>query len=407
MILLAASACGVSSVAVASGPVLRIGVMLPLSGVDAQPAQGELRGIQIAVDAINSEGGVRSRRVQLVVRDLHAIDAAPRVAQDLKAAGVSAVLGTYASYLSIPASRAVSDRGLVYWETGAVADQVTGPKRPLVFRVGASGAQLGRNSSVFAAEELAPRLGVDVSRMRLAVVEEDDAYGASVADGVVAEAVHRKMLVVTRVRYRAGAPNWDAVFGQLALAGTDVVMLSSYIEDGVAFRREMLRRQLKVGALIGTTMAECGPDFGADLGADAIGVFASDRPTQGFNPGALTRPGRHAFEQLRTRYVRRYGADPAEEAISGFSSAWSLLRYVLPKASGQASAAIAAAARAEVVPVGDLPNGAGLQFGVGDQAGQNLRAASVVWQWQGVRKSVTVWPPAYANGRIRLVPLPR
>ena len=51
------------------------------------------------------------------------------------------------------------------------------------------------------------------------------------------------------------------------------------------------------------------------------------------------------------------------------------------------------------MPRGSLPNGAGLQFST-DPAmlGQNTRAAAVIWQWQGVRHSVTVWPPVDATG---------
>jgi hypothetical protein len=39
--------------------------------------------------------------------------------------------------------------------------------------------------------------------------------------------------------------------------------------------------------------------------------------------------------------------------------------------------------------------------------GQNVRAASVIWQWQGVRHSVTVYPPVFATGVPILIPLPR
>ena len=86
------------------------------------------------------------------------------VMAELKADGATVVVGAYSSDLSIPASQAASDAGLVYWEAGAVADQLTGRGLPLVFRVGASGTNLGSNSATFAATELAPRL--DESRPR-------------------------------------------------------------------------------------------------------------------------------------------------------------------------------------------------------------------------------------------------
>ncbi|HVA58929.1 MAG TPA: ABC transporter substrate-binding protein [Mycobacteriales bacterium] len=401
------SGCAGSGLSARSPSGLRVGVMLPLTGVDAEPAREELNGIELAADAVNQRGGIGGRAIDLVVRDVNSIAAASRVAAQFRQAGVPLVMGTYASWLSLPAAHAVATDGMVYWETGAVADQLTGAGQPLVFRVGASGSDLGQNSATFAALQLAPRLHLSLPRLRLAVVEEDDPYGDSVATGVVGEATRRGMPVVARIRYNAAHPAWDTVFAQLRAAAPDVVMLSSYIQDGVAFRRQMLARGFHTGALIGTTMAECGPTFGSELGPDAIGVFASDRPTRGFNPAALNGSGRAAYAVLADDYTRRFGLQPAEEAISGFSSAWALFVDVLPAARQLDSLGIAAAARGQDLAAGTLPNGAGLKFATGTEQGQNLLAASVIWQWQGVRHSVTVWPQVYAFGHIELVPLPR
>ena len=57
---------------------------------------------------------------------------------------------------------------------------------------------------------------------------------------------------------------------------------------------------------------------------------------------------------------------------------------------------------------GTLANGAGLKFATSSGAmGQNTRAAVVIWQWQGIRHSVTVYPPVYATGTVGFIPLPR
>src|SRR5438094_6688883 len=100
----------------------------------------------------------------------------------LKAEGVGVVVGAYSSDLSMAASAAAADAGLVYWEAGAVADQLTGRGLPMVFRVGASGTNLGSNSARFAASQLAPRLGKQATSLRLAIVAADDDYARSVAD---------------------------------------------------------------------------------------------------------------------------------------------------------------------------------------------------------------------------------
>ncbi len=437
------------------GPV-RIGAVFPLTGNAAGLADQERQGVQIAVDLVNADGGVGGRRVLLEVRDLETAQDAPAIMANFKADGVQVVIGAYSSGLSIAASSAASAAGLVYWEAGAVADQLTGRGLALVFRVGASGTNLGSNSAAFTAEALAPRLDKAPSAMRLAIVNADDAYASSVADAAAASALRAGMPIVARATYSLTLPQWPTIMSRLAAARPDVIILASHIPDGVAFRQAMLAAGLHVSALIGSTMAECSPDFAGELGADAIGVFASDRPTGGFQPSALSEQARTVYRRLAFAWASRmptHGAiqgywgtastadpsvgavaspsvpaasaytiagpieegsaasGPTEEGISGFTAAWALLHDVLPVAArtGDLTAqGIALAARNVDLPMGSLPNGAGLRFSSDpDTLGQNTRAAAVIWQWQAVRSYAFVWPSTYATGAISSVPLTR
>jgi branched-chain amino acid transport system substrate-binding protein len=387
--------------------VIRVGALFPLNGTMSTLARQEYQGVEIARDMVNMDGGVNGTPIQLDSRELDDPSAAGAAVQSLRADGVSVVIGTYSSALSVPASAAASAVGLTYWEAGAVADRVTGRALPNVFRVGASGANLGANSAIFAATVLAPRLDRTPAAMRVSVVLEDDDYGHSVGDSAVRSARAWGMNVVSYTTYNAHNPNWSPVLDAVAAAHPDVLVLASYIPDGVAFRRAMLAAHLHVGALIGSTMAECGPDFGLELGPAAIGVFASDRPTQGFNEDVLTPVARATYERFSRMWEQTTGGAPTEEGLAGFSAAWALFRDVLPHGGALDANSIAATARTLDIPRGSLPNGAGIQFS-SDPAmrGQNTRAAAVIWQWQAVRHSVTVWPPVDATGTPELIPLP-
>ena len=440
------SGCGVGRTD--PGPI-RIGAVFPITGAAASLAGPELAGVRIAADQVNADGGIGGRKIELVVRDLPSRADADKVMQDLRASGVRLVIGAYSSDLSIAASEAADKAGLLYWEAGAVADRLTGRGLPLVFRVGASGSNLGANSSNFAATELASRLGKPVSELRVGIAVADDDYARSVADAAESTARERGMPVVIRRSYNLNVPDWPSVMADLAAARPDVLILASHIPDGIAFRQAMLTAGLKVGALIGSTMAECDPDFAGELGADAIGVFASDRPTAGFQASALAPEAAAAYARFAADWAaaskaaaggaggsagdgdggygaRDYGtaeytihgpaedptAEQDEEALAGYSAGWALFRHVLPGAAAKGGAldpdAVASAARAVDLPEGSLPNGAGLRFS-NDSArlGQNERAAAVIWQWQAVRTYAFVWPPTYATGSIDFVPLAR
>jgi len=426
----------------ATGDPIRIGAVFPISGTATSLALEELRGVQLAADFVNADGGVGGRRIVLDLRDLESGDAAPAAMASLRADGVTAVIGAYSSELSIPAAAAADKAGLVYWEAGAVADQLTGQGLPLVFRVGASSTNLGDNSANFAATQLAPRLGTTAAGVRLAIVAANDAYPQSVAAAAASTARANGSQIVDQQTYNLTYPNWPKVMAELAAAKPSVIILASHIDDGVAFRKAMVVAGLKVAALIVSTMAECTPDFAGELGADAIGVFASDRPTGGFQPTALDPTARALYDRLAAAWALdnpvsapsdEYGtgpdpatspstgpvivgpidetsaaAGPSEEALSGFSAAWALFHDVLPGAApgGLTAASIAATARALDLPSGSLPNGAGIQFSsAAASLGQNLRAAAVIWQWQAVQKYTFVWPPTYATGSVQFVPL--
>jgi len=405
-LILAVLAAVCASVA-AAGPVpLRVGAIFPLSCSTAPDSSDEYLGATLAAQLVNAAGGVAGHPISLDLRDVEDQAQIPAAVSSLHDDGVPVVIGAYSSQLSIPAAAAVSNAGMVYWETGAVADRVTGEGSPLVFRVGVNGAELGANAGRFMLQELVPRMGIPVAKIRVSFVTADDDYGHSVADATRAALEAGGLSISGESVYNPYTPDWAPAMRALAAAKPDILVLSSHIQDGIAFRRAFLAAGLQVKVFMGTTMAQCDQDFGNVLGSAAVGVFASDRPQGDFNPGALDPEARALYDRFAALWKQRTGESaPTEEGIAGFSAAWVLFADVLGRAGDNGAQGIAAAARALDLPSGSLPNGGGVLFSTAPgQLGQNVRAAAVVWQWQAPRHSVVVWPPAYATGQVRLSP---
>src|SRR5918993_361717 len=91
--------------------------------------------------------------------------------------------------------------------------------------------------------------------------------------------------------------------------------------------------------------------------------------------------------------------------LASFSGAWALFRHVLPEAGSMAPADVAAAARRVRVPAGGLPNGSGIEFAPpgGADAGANLRAASVIWEWTEENRRDVVWPDQFATAKLAAI----
>ena len=385
---------------------VRVGAIYPLSGTQGMGGIDEYHGVRVAAELVNADGGVGGRPVVLDQVDVPEADAAPGAITALADRGVDLVLGSYGSTISSPAAAAAAGRGSLFWETGAVG-KLAGPGGgDLVFRVAPTGGLLGRGAIRFVADQLAPKLGRPASSLRFAIAAVDDVYGHAVADGARAELRDRGLEVSADVAYDPRRYDPAKVVAEVAAARPDVLFVVAYLEDGVALRREQVRQHLPLLASIGTSSSYCMPEFGALLGRDAVGLFASDKPdTHGINPSGLAPDARALLDRADAAYREANGHSMSAAALAGFSGAWALFRHVLPEASSLDPADVAAAARRARVPAGGLPNGSGLEFAPpgGADAGANLRAASVIWEWTEVNRREVTWPPQFATAPIATI----
>jgi branched-chain amino acid transport system substrate-binding protein len=381
-------------------PALRVGAVYPLSGSQGPGGLEEFRGVEIAVALTNEDGGVGGRPVELVPIDVPGPDAAPDAIEQLDREGVDIVVGSYGSTISAPAADAAARRGLLFWETGAVGEMTGRGAGELAFRVAPTGAVLGRNAIIFVADRFAPVLDVNPSELRYAVTLVDDAYGRAVAQGALDEIEARGYRLAARLPYDPRRVDMADLVARLARARPDVLFVSAYLEDAVAMRREMVAQGLDLLVGIGTSSSYCMPQFGTELGPDAVGLFASDKPDGGaLNETGLTASGRTLLERARDAYRDRFDEPMSAAALAGFSAAWALLDEVAPRAAAFTPSAIATAANEIDLPIGSLPNGSGLRFGQTGSAtaGANLLASSIIWQWQAPGEHVAVWPARYAT----------
>ena len=137
---------------------VRIGAIYPLSGPQAVGGIEEFRGVKVAADLVNADGGVDGRRIELNQVDVPEADAAPGAVRGLADQGVELFVGSYGSTISSPAAQAAVGRGRLFWETGAVGKMAGTGAGDLVFRVAPTGGVLGRSAISFVADQLAAKL---------------------------------------------------------------------------------------------------------------------------------------------------------------------------------------------------------------------------------------------------------
>lgn len=401
--LLAAIACSPLQMPT-RGPSLVIGAIYPLTGSQAEGGQEELGGVKAAL-AVARDQRRSLDGVELQVMDVRTPEEA-RAAVDrlIDRFHVPLIIGTYGSTLSAAAAARADERHVVYWETGAVADEVTAG-REYVFRTVATGSTLGRMAARFTLQVLLGAAGLAPEAARVAIVGVDDVYGRSVADAEEAAARDAGMQVVSRVRYDPHAYSAVAIADQVAASRPNYLWDVSYLDDGIAVWRAILDHRIPLLAVVGTSSAFCMDDFGRILGAQAVGVYAADKPDSSIPTRALRPEAQELLGRARQAYRSLTGdSDMPIPAVAGFVGGWVLFHHVLPGLAGNVTSdAVRDAAYRLDVPEGSEINGGGVRFSPAGSpdAGQNLRATSVVGQWQAINQMKVVYPPAYADSAPR------
>ena len=128
--LAAAGTSGLSmpfiSAAHAAEDAVRLGVLLPLSGPLASLGNDVMRGFELAKNFINEDGGVFGQQVELVVADVpSSTEATSQATRLITTDKVKVIMGSYASSISFAASQVAERNKVIYFEQGAVADDIT------------------------------------------------------------------------------------------------------------------------------------------------------------------------------------------------------------------------------------------------------------------------------------------
>ena len=382
-----------------------VGAVYPTAGPQGGPGAGadELHGLQLAAAFVNAHGGIRGRPVEVRLASADSLDGAADAVEALARQGVTVVAGSYGSTIARPAAEAAARLRLIFWETGAVGEIGPGAAPgTYFFRVAPSGVVLGREAVAFVRDRLASRL--DIRRpLQYSVVYVDDGFGRAEAQGEVAEIRRSHLPLGATVAYNPWHPDYPSLVARIARARTDVLIAAGYMEDAVGLRHALVAARVPLVVTIGGCSAFIMPEFGRRLGREATGVFASDKTGGDVLPTkALSAEAARQLVWARQEFQRRYGHPLWEPGLSGFSGGIALFQHVLPGARDLSAVAVASAIQRASLPLGALPNGSGLAFvppGAA-AAGENLRAASVIWEWVAPYTRALVWPPAFATHAI-------
>ncbi|QYJ19998.1 ABC transporter substrate-binding protein [Achromobacter sp. ES-001] len=363
---------------------INVGVILPLSGANAQFGINSRQGLELAADEINAAGGIKAlggAKLKLIIADATSQPTtAATVAQRLITQNrCVALIGAYASSLTLAVSEVTERRGIPLL-TMSFSDVLTERGFKHIFQVVSKGSVLGRAQYDYAASVVAGASDIK----KIALLYEDTAYGTSQAIGVRNAAKAAGAQIVLDEAYPLGITDVTPLISKLRASDAQIVFPISYLNDSLLIIRVMRQQRLTV-PIVGGAAGYVIPDFAKALGQYSQAVLS------------IAPANYDQAPEYTERYRKRFGTFMPHEALEHAVCA-GVLAQALEVAASDKPEAVSKALRAQKYDQGwaGVMSGGGVHF---DANGLNTLAQPIMVQWQN-NELVSVWPKALAKGAV-------
>ncbi len=335
---------------------VRMGVGAPITGPDAAFGAQLKNGAEQAVADINASGGALGQKIELSAGD-DAGDAKQgrSVANDFIGQGVTFVVGHFNSSVTMPASDAYNEAGVLEITPGSTNPQITERGLPLLFRTCGRDDQQG---GVAAAYLVAHEKG-----KRIAIIHDKSTYGKGLADetrkALAAAGVHDVLYEGLNV----GEKDFSSIVSKIKSVDADIVFFGGVHTEGGLLVRQMRDQGVKAVLMGGDGIAS--QEFAAIAGPGVEGTLMT------FPPDPRLRP--EAAAVVKEFEAKNY--NPETYTLYSYAAV-QVIRQGIEKAKSVDPAAVAKA----------LHGGGPFKTVVGDLSFDNkgdvTRADYVVYQWR-------------------------
>lgn len=254
---------------------LPVGILLPLSGAQASFGADAARGIELAAQEINAQGGVLGRPFRVEVRDTRSDESATveAVKEFAAQASMPLIIGEIASSRSRAAAQEAQARGIPLLAPAATQQDLTAVG-DWIFRSCYADPFPGVAMAKFASS---------LQATRAAVLEEvGSAYSKELTENFIEQYQQDGGTLVVRETFQPGDAHLRERLETIKAANPDVIFLPSYYSAAAEVIRAARQLGIETPFLGGDGWDS--PEFLSQAGADAKNCyfanhFSADNPT--------------------------------------------------------------------------------------------------------------------------------
>ncbi|WP_366923921.1 ABC transporter substrate-binding protein [Metallumcola ferriviriculae] len=185
-------------------------------------------GIDLAVQEINSSGGIKGRELRLLKEDDGSeLEKGMAIARSFtENMTIQAVIGHYNSFISIPVSAIYNNAGLVMLSPGSTAPALTKNGYKHIFRNIPSDDEIARQLAVYLADQ---------GYRRMAIYYSDDDYGSGLANSFEDHARTQGITIVDRFNYYSSTEDLRRLNSRWQAFGLDGIFIAKIMPEGGQF----------------------------------------------------------------------------------------------------------------------------------------------------------------------------
>ena len=261
-----------------------VALAAPLSGRYADYGQAVQAGAALAVDDLNSAGGVAGQKLVLRLVD----DACQRTraadnARQLVEEGVRFVIGHVCSGSSEAASRIYASAGMLHISLASIGPLFS-DARPgsTIFQLTSGDAGQGEAAGGYIARAHAGK--------RIGILHDRTAYGSALAAQVRQAITAAGVREVMFEAIRPGEKDYSGAIAALKAAAVDVVYFGGFATEAAIIVRQM--RQAGMGTILMGSDVLAGSDFTEQAGAVGDGTLLTFKMDASRSPSAAEVAGR-------------------------------------------------------------------------------------------------------------------
>jgi branched-chain amino acid transport system substrate-binding protein len=369
----------------AQGAALKVGVLLPRSGVQAGIGQDCQRGVDIT-NGILKELGMPALDIMNADTETK-VEVARSRAEKLISDGAQLLVGAFDSGQSTAIAQVAEQKGIPYVINIAAAPPITEQGYKFVFRNFPTapmilGDAFANQKELFEASGFTPKSVV--------FMHVNDTFGTAMAGGInaVMPKFNMPYKIVETISYDPAARDLSVEISKAKATGADVLLMVSRLNDAILLTRELVKQRWSPNAIL-----SMGPGWYEDQYLNTLGKLSDgpvsfvpwydpNKPLSKKLEAALAKS--HPGTNLNTNHVYTF------EALLVASDAY--------KRAGSTNPTALADAIRKTNITNNVSPGPGIQF---DAKGQNDKLKNSAIQNRG-GKLVTLAPKVAANAKPEL-----